>query len=149
MKKWYLLSLLCAFPAYAQMTDVMGAMAVQGAMTRNSVQSISAVNNKMSAISTLQNLQMLILDIRSQYWGNYKGLSEPLSGGLTGTVKATDNGQAFEITLPDVSNQACQFVLSGQLDGLKRGVLNGKTFSPQTPPTQNCKDKNKLQLILS
>lgn len=150
MKKWYMLALLVAFPAYAQMTDVLGSMAVQGAMTRNSVQSVSSMNSKTAAISTLQNLQMVILDIRSQYWGRYQGLSENLSDvGLNGTARATDNGQAFEISLNNVSEQVCQFVLSGQLDGLKRGKLNGKSFSAQTPPTKDCKKQNKLQLILS
>ncbi|MBP5160549.1 MAG: hypothetical protein ILP11_00640 [Alphaproteobacteria bacterium] len=150
MKKWYLLALLAALPAQAQMTDVLGSMAVQGAMTRSSAQSVSSGTSKAAAISTLQTLQMIILDIRSQYWGQYKGLSENLSdSGLTGTARATDNGHAFEITLPNVSAQACQFILSGRLDGLKRGKLNGKSFSPQTPPTKDCKSQNKLQLILS
>ena len=149
MKKWYILALLAALPAQAQMTDVLGSMAVQGAMTRSSVQSVSSANSKMAAISVLQNLQMLILDIRTQYWGQYKGLSETLSDGMTGTVKATEDGHAFEITLTQVSQQVCQAVLSGRLDGLKSGKLNGKSFSPQTPPTQDCKAQNKVQLILS
>ena len=149
MKKWIVLALLAALPVQAQMTDLMGSMAVQGAITNNSMRSIAAANSKMAAISTLQNLQMLILDIRSQYWGQYKGLSEKLSDGLTGQVRAAENGTAFEIKLTQVSGEVCQYVLQGQLDGLKRGKLNGKSFTPPLLPIQDCKKQdNILQLIL-
>ena len=61
MKKWYLIALLAALPAQAQMMDVMGSMAVQGAMTRGSVRSVTAANSKM-ADTKIKNAFGVMLD---------------------------------------------------------------------------------------
>lgn len=113
MKK-YLLILTAIFlcgNANAQMADVLGSMAVDGALTQGSYQGVGQMRQALGRVQFQQDLAMLNTQIQTMFMGNYTGLSKDILNfeglqGVTWNVGPAAGGQYY-IELDNLDGQTC------------------------------------------
>lgn len=109
------LMLLCK-PVEAQMTDMLGTLSLQGALTQGSMQGVGQMNNAMGNLGFQQDLTTLIMEVQSRFFGNYNGLNKDLLqfGGLKNydwNVYAVSANQ-FAVEFKNLDGGAC-FICRG------------------------------------
>lgn len=129
MKKYLMIlaMLLVCKSASAQMTDMLGTLSLQGALTQGSMQGVGQMNNAMGNLNFQQDLSALIMEIQSRFFGNYNGLSKDTVQfrGLKNydwDVYATSANQ-FAIELKNLDGGAC-FMCNGNAWNASRVDIN-------------------------
>ena len=113
MKK-YLMILTAVFlcgNAEAQMADVLGSMAVDGALTQGSYRGVGQMQQALGRVQLIQDLAMLNAQIQTTFMGNYTGLSKDVLNfeglrGITWDVGPAAGGQYY-IELSNIDGQTC------------------------------------------
>ena len=105
--------------ANAQMMDLMGSMAVGGAMDAGSVKSVGAMNRQLKKTQFVSDIQMKVVDIMTTYAGQYQRLkpSQINAGGVNVVFTSAENGRAFQATVKTPTVSTCQTLLITYWDG--------------------------------
>jgi len=143
MKK-FLFLLLFSFPAYAQMTDLMGSLSIQGALTAGDSQMVAQGMSRVKQTRILQDLQQTAMEIKTQYFGNYTSVrKDSLFGnpfqGVNWTV-GSDQLNLFYIQLNQIDKNTCSFLLSSGMPTV-RVDLNGQSGD------KNCINSNQIKFV--
>ena len=67
--------LLISFSVSAQMPDVLSGLAIQGTLTNQSLKSVNQGMSSLKKNQILQDIQMVAMDIKTRYLGNYQIVS--------------------------------------------------------------------------
>ena len=80
------LSMFLSLNAEAQMADIMGTMAVDGALTQGDFKGVNTMQQAFDRMQFQQDLAMLNAEIQTTFIGNYDGINKDLLGfqGLKG-----------------------------------------------------------------
>ena len=132
----FLLILGTSLSASAQMTDLMGNLAIDGMMNAQAARGYSAANLQMKKNKIAQELQVKNVEIQTLMFKNPQNVSrETFSvAGYPAFAQSESNG-GFSITLKNVEKSLCQG-LGGQFAGAKKVEINKNT---------NCSDKNIIK----
>ena len=130
IKKVILISaiMLCGFSANAQMTDTLGALAIQGELSTEGYKAVSQGQRAFNRMQFQQDLAALVADVQMTYMGNYKGLSK--AGVLSGDIRgadwdiAEDGAGGFVITINGIDGATC-FTCKSPDFGAKKVEING------------------------
>ena len=78
MKKILLITsfALCGFSAQAQMTDTLGALAIQGELSTEGYKAVNQGQRAFNRLQFQQDVAALVADVQMTYMGNYAGLSK-------------------------------------------------------------------------
>ena len=122
MKKLLFYSVLFEFLSFcvnAQMMDLMGSMAIGGAMDAGSVNAVGTMNRQLRKTQLVSDIQMKVVDIMTTYGGQYKRLkpSEINSGGVKVMFSSVEDGRAFQATVNHPNPQTCQTFLTTRWEG--------------------------------
>lgn len=128
MKKYLgvILMVMFSYSANAQMNDMLGVLAIDGALTSSEAQGVGQMQRALSAVQVQQGLAELNMEIQTKYMGNYGGLTKSgLSfGGFDGLEwnVGSVSGSEYYIELSGADSALCyQIKLNG---GAKRSVVN-------------------------
>lgn len=118
MKRYLLTLFAVVFPliSNAQMTDTLGALAIDGMMDREAYQGIGQMQNAMAKVNFQQELAELITETQIASLNGYFDKSNLRFDGLKNVdwdVVAVATGQYY-IELKDLDNSACFGVKNGQ-----------------------------------
>ena len=122
MKKLLFFSMLFeiwTISANAQMMDLMGSMAIGGAMDAGSVKSVGTMNRQLKKTQFVSDIQMKVVDIMTTYAGQYQRLkpSQIKAGGVNVVFSSAENGRAFQATVKTPNLSTCQTLLTTYWDG--------------------------------
>ena len=132
----FLLILGVSFSASAQMTDLMGSMAIDGMMNAQAARGYSAANLQMKKNKIAQELQIKNMEIQTLLLTNPQHVSrETFSvAGYPASIQSEPNG-GFSITLKNVEKELCQGV-GNQFAGAQKIEINKNNY---------CSDKNIIK----
>lgn len=132
----FLLILTTSLSASAQMTDLMGSLAIDGVMNAQAAKGYSAANLQMKKNKIAQELQIKNMEIQTLMLTNPQNVSrETFSiAGYPASVKSESNG-GFSITLKNVEKTLCQG-FENQFSGARKIKVNQNNI---------CSDKNIIQ----
>ena len=132
----FLLILGTSLSASAQMTDLMGSLAIDGMMNAQAVKGYNTANLQMKKNSLTQELQMKNIEIQTLMMTNPKNVSrETFSvAGYPASAQLESNG-GFSITLRNVEKTVCSG-LGNQFAGAKKIKIN---------QNNTCSDKNIIK----
>ena len=132
----FLLLLGISVSATAQMTDLMGTLAIDGMMNAQAVKGYSASNIQIKKNKIAQELQIKNMEIQTLMLTNPKNVSrETFSiAGYSASATLESNG-GFFITLKNVEKALCQG-LENQFAGAKKIEINKNNI---------CSDKNNIK----
>ncbi len=149
--------LMCVvgFSAQSQMLDLMGSMAVGGAQSVKSVQSVGLMNKKLRNTQFLSQLQMKVADITMTYFGHYQSMSvqSMTFQNIKVVFKPVNNGDNFKASIFPVSQVLCRDLLNARFDNLVgfRSVDDGsfRDYTPQQARADDalCITSDTLSLI--
>ena len=96
--------------AHAQMADVLGSMAVDGALTQGSYQGVGQMQQALGRMQFQQDLAMLNTQIQTTFMGNYDGISKDLLNfeglrGVSWNVGPVNGGYYIEFN--NLDGQTC------------------------------------------
>ena len=144
MKKLLLTGLLILNTSVmAQMTDMMGTMAIQGLLTNQGTQSATQGLTAARNLQILQDIQQTAMEIQSTHYIDYTGVNKssvfghPFTG-LDWTVGSDQSG-SFYIQLNRLNQSTCQY-LTGQGTGAKTIYINGNR-------NQICESVNNMKFV--
>ena len=145
MKNILFISLLfISYGVSAQFVDLMGAMSVQGAITSGSTNSAARGIYAIRKTKLLESIRQAAMEIRSQFVGNYDGVSpENLSEDLFPEMEwyiGQEGYDSFFIQLNDIDGQSCQFLISSPTSA-KSVEINGNS--------DRCSDSNNMKFIFN
>ena len=106
--------LLISFSVSAQMPDVLSGLAIQGTLTNQSLKSVNQGMSSLKKNQILQDIQMVAMDIKTRYFGNYQIISNssvlyPVFQGLIYNI-GHDNDSTFFIELYNIDEQTCRYL---------------------------------------
>ena len=132
----FLLLLGLSIPVSAQMTDLMGGLAIDGMMNAQAARGYSAANLQMKKNKIVQELQIKNMEIQTLMITNPQNVShETFSvAGYNASIQSEPNG-GFSITLKNVEKALCQGV-GNQFAGAKKIEIN---------KNNSCSDKNNIK----
>ena len=132
----FLLILGTSLSVSAQMTDLMGTLAIDGMMNAQAAKGYSAANLQMKKNKLAQELQIKNMEIQSLMLSKPKNVSrETFSvAGYSAAAQSESNG-GFSITLKNVEKTICQG-LGNQFAGAKKIKIN---------QNNKCSDKNIIK----
>lgn len=124
----FLLLMLVGFSAQAQMTDTIGALAIQGELSSEGYKSVNQGLNAFNRMQFQQDLAALVADIQMTYMGNYAGISKSgiISEGIRGANwdVAEDGAGGFVISVDGLDGATC-FTCKSPNFGAKKVEING------------------------
>lgn len=138
----YLGVLLGTYSVQAQMIDTMSALAVQGALTRQSTQSAVMGLSVARRTQVLSDVEQTAMEIKTGYFGNYESVSRssvmgsPFSG-LDWTI-GPDGAHRFYIQLNQIDKQTCSFLMA-RVRSAVSVFVNGKNSSSDCAATNTIK----------
>jgi hypothetical protein len=143
MKK-ILILLFLSFSVHAQMPDVLSGLAIQGTLTNQSLKSVNQGMSSLKKNQILQDIQMVAMDIKTRYFGNYQIVSNssvlyPVFQGLIYNI-GHDNNSTFFIELVDINKDICQFLINSDASSIDVQI-NGNNN------TSSCISNNTLKFI--
>lgn len=129
MKKYLvvLLMIMLSFEAEAQMTDALGALAIDGALTSSGAAGLGQMQRALSNVQIQQGLGELNAEIQTKFFGNYSGLNKSALdfggfGGIDWNV-GTSSDSEYYVELSGLDSALCYYV---KLNGnAKRAEING------------------------
>ncbi len=135
--------LLIALGASAQLPEMMGSLAIQGTLTQQSVQTAQQGINQVNYTQLVQQLQLLVMEIRTSFMNGYQHLSQSalqtsLPSGVSWEVFPMDN-RRFQIILHHVDRSSC-LRLSQNPIGAEMVQVNGQISS-------SCGNDNRINFI--
>ena len=132
----FLLILGTSLSASAQMTDLMGMLAIDGMMNAQAAKGYSTANLQMKKNRIAQELQIKNMEIQTLMLMNPKNVSrETFSvAGYSASAQSESNG-GFSITLKNVEKAICQGI-GNQFAGARRIKIN---------QNNTCSDKNNIK----
>jgi len=132
----FLLLLGMSIPASAQMTDLMGTLAIDGMMNAQAVKGYNTANIQMKKNNVAQELQMKNIEIQTLMLSNPRNVSrETFSiAGYSASAQSESNG-GFSITLKGVEKALCQ--------SFEKQFANAKKIEKNKNNT--CVDKNIIK----
>lgn len=146
----WILFAACLFAApgsgHAQLIDTIGSLGVGGQMATQGVKSTAQGMSALKQNQIIQNLNLLVMDIKMNHIGGYAGLSKSSVGGRNpfpgmDWTLGSDNGQTFYIEFDHVNASLCQKLTSPGL-GTQKTLVNGTDSK-----TANCSNTSKIKLI--
>jgi hypothetical protein len=99
------------FSVQAQMTDLIGSMAIQGQMSASGLKGYGTASIMHKKNSLMQELQIQVIDIKTKYMNNYQNVSrETLQSPLLKKYKTTlhNNGNSFYFELHNMDQKLCK-----------------------------------------
>ena len=130
MKKYLiiLLVIMLSFEAKAQMTDALGSLIIDGALTSSELEGVGQMQKSLSHVQVQQGLAELNAEIQTSYFGNYNGLSKSnldFTGfkGIEWDVGAAADG-GYYVELSGIDSALCYYVKLNT--GAKRSEIIGK-----------------------
>ena len=132
----FLLLLGMSIPASAQMTDLMGSLAIDGMMNAQAAKGYNTANVQMKKNNLAQDLQIKNIEIQTLMVSNPQNVSrETFSlAGYTASAKSENNG-GFSITVKGIEKALCQGI-GNQFAGSKKIEKN---------KNNTCSDKNNIK----
>ena len=132
----FLLILGTSLSASAQMTDLMGTLAIDGMMNAQAAKGYSTANLQMKKNRIAQELQIKNMEIQTLILTNPKNVSrETFSvAGYSASAQSESNG-GFSITLKNVEKAICQGI-GNQFAGAQKIKIN---------QNNTCSDKNNIK----
>ena len=130
MKKILLITsfALCGFSAQAQMTDTLGALAIQGELSTEGYKAVNQGQRAFNRLQFQQDLAALVADVQMTYMGNYAGLSKAgiMGEGIRGADWdiAEDGAGGFVISINGLDGATC-FTCKSPNFGAKKVEING------------------------
>lgn len=136
--------LFISFSVSAQMPDVLSGLAIQGTLTNQSLKSVNQGMSSLKKNQILQDIQMVAMDIKTRYLGNYQIVSNssvlyPVFQGLIYNI-GHDNNSTFFIELVDINKDICQFLINSDVSSIDVQI-NGNN------DTSSCISNNTLKFI--
>lgn len=130
----------------AQLIDTIGSMGIGGQMATQGVKGTAQGMNALKQNQIIQNLNLLVMDIKMNHIGGYAGLNRNAVSGKNPFpgmewVLGSDNGQTFYIEFDNVNASLCQKLTSPGL-GTQKTLINGTDSK-----TANCSNTSKIKLI--
>lgn len=120
--------MLCCFSAQAQITDTLGALAIQGELSTEGYKAVNQGQRALNLLQFQQDLAALVADVQMTYMGNYAGLSKAgiLGEGIRGANwdVAEDGAGGFVISLSGLDSATCLTSKSPNF-GTKKVEING------------------------
>ena len=143
MKKFIAL-LFLSFSVQAQMPDVLSGLAIQGTLTNQSLKSVNQGMSSLKKNQILQDIQMVAMDIKTRYLGNYKIVSNssvlyPVFQGLIYNI-GHNNNSTFFIELVDINKDMCQFLINSDVSSVDVQINGNNNVS-------SCISNNTLKFI--
>lgn len=134
----------CVSGVSAQMPDMLGGLAIQGALTQQSAKSVAQGMNQMAYTQLLQQMNLLIMEIQTSYMNGYQGLSKTavqtqLPPQVMWDVMPSREG-GFQIVLKQVEQATCRRLARNPV-GATKILINNQT-------THQCAEKNELLFLL-
>ena len=141
----FLLYILCSLSVSAQMVDLMGGLAVQGAIAGQSTQSAIQGLSAAQRLKVLQDIQDIVMQVKTNYFGTYTFINKniiqgnPLNGmnWIIGSV----SDDLFYIQLNQIDNQTCRYLITQNVSA-KDTLLNNKKANSSL-----CSDQNIIRFI--
>jgi len=132
----FFLILISSFSASAQMTDLMGSLAIQGMMTTQSVKGYTVANLQIKKNKLAQELQIKNMEIQTLMLNNPQNVSREtfLIGGYFASAQKENIG-GFSITVKGIEKELCRS-LENQFAGSKKIKINQNNI---------CSDKNNIK----
>ena len=132
----FLLLLGMSVPASAQMTDLMGSLAIDGMMNAQAARGYNTANLQMKKNQIAQELQIKNMEIQAVMLTNPRNVSREtfLIAGYSASAQSESNG-GFSITLKGVEKALCQGI-ENQFAGSKKVEKN---------KNNTCSDKNNIK----
>lgn len=130
MKKVALFSvlMLLGFSAQAQMTDTLGALAIQGELSTEGYKAVNQGQRAFNRMQFQQDLAALVADIQMTYMGNYSGISKAgiMGEGIRGANWdiAEDGAGGFVLSVDGLDGATC-FTCKSPNFGAKKVEING------------------------
>lgn len=127
----YLMALFCLFAAtnaQAQMTDSLGALAIDGMLTGQAMQGVGQMQNALNKVKFQQDLAELNLKIQTTFMHNYDGLEKSALdfGGFQGVdwqVRAV-SPQEYYIEFSRIDSAMCEYIRLNN-DAKRAEINNG------------------------
>ena len=125
-----------SFSASAQMTDLMGSLAIDGMMNAQAAKGYSVANLQMKKNNLAQELQLKNIEIQTLMLNNHKNVSREtfLVMGYPAFAQSESKG-GFSITLKNVEKALC--------DGIKNQFAGAKKI--KVNKNNKCSDKNMIK----
>lgn len=132
----FLLLFGISIPASAQMTDLMGSLAIDGMMNAQAVKGYSASNIQIKKNKIAQELQIKNMEIQTFMLTNPQNVSRETFwiAGYSASAQLENNG-AFSITVKGIEKFLCQEI-ENQFAGSKKIEKN---------KNNTCFDKNNIK----
>ena len=125
-----------ALPVQAQMPDLMGVMAIDGAMTAQAAKGYATANTMLKKNRLAQELQMKSVDIQTHMLGGRKNVSRETFSILNYPGYAENQpGEGLSLTLKNVEGAVCE--------GLDQHFAGAKKI--QINKNNKCSDKNIIK----
>lgn len=127
MKKILFSTIICLAlipqTSYSQMTDTLGAMAIQGTMSVGGYQAVNRGQQAFNRMKFQQDLSTLVAEMQMMFMGNYSGIdksvvSSPLFRGLEWDL-GSDDGNSFYVELKNLDGATCFTCKSPQWQATK------------------------------
>ena len=143
MKKFIAL-LFLSFSVQAQMPDVLSGLAIQGTLTNQSLKSVNQGMSSLKKNQILQDIQMVAMDIKTRYLGNYKIVSNssvlyPVFQGLIYNI-GHNNNSTFFIELVGINKDICQYLINSDVSSVDIQINGNNNAS-------SCISNNTLKFI--
>ena len=103
--------LASSFSVQAQMTDLIGSMAIQGQMSASGLKGYGTASTMHEKNSLIQELQIQVIDIKTKYMNNYSNVSrETISSPVLKKYQAKlhGNGDSFYFELKNLDKNLCK-----------------------------------------
>ena len=131
LKKFYFvvsaLTVCFAFDANAQMTETMGALAIDGMLSGEAAQGVRQMQNAMNKVQFQQDLAELNLKIQTTFMNSYSGLSKEYLdfGGFNGInwQVAAVSPHEYYVEFRGLDDAMCEYLRFN--NEAKRAELNG------------------------
>lgn len=146
MKKLlFFLCILFSLQTSAQMVDLMGGLAVQGAITNQATQSASQGISATKRLRILQDIQDIAMQIKTNYFGTYTYVNKTFIQGnplqdLNWTLGSVSDN-LFYIQLNQIDNQLCRYLVMQNVSARDTLVNDGKA------DPSSCSEKNAIRFI--
>ena len=107
----FVLCILASFSVKAQMTDLIGSMAIQGQMAKSGLGAYNTASMMNNKNNLMQELQIQVIDIKTKYMNNYSNVSrETISSPVLKKYQAKlhGNGDSFYFELKNLDKNLCK-----------------------------------------
>lgn len=139
-------ALLLSVPTHAQLIDTIGAMGLSGQMATQGAKSAAGGMNALKQTQVLQNLNLVVMNIKMSHMGGYAGVNKSSAGvqnpfgGLDWMI-GSDTPSTFYVELNAVPAALCEKLTAPGL-GTQKVLVNGLDSK-----STNCSSTSKIKLI--